>query len=329
MELTLKPRGEAERCPWCHEHLGSEPSSVPVDGPSAVDAPVEPAPPVEAEPVDALAIPVGPVAAAPVEATVVDPPVDAFATIGGPVEASAAPVVDAPPSGAVTRCEGCGTAAHAECVAENGGCSIQGCSKQAAGKPREKLSIHVEPRPPARRSGRRVVGYLLLGIIAAPCLLLSALQVVTSGEPAVFPRLRQQLWSPDGRDQVQVWTRLAWPPWGGFDPAIVCFVDHRASDGALHQRVTLDFEEATDLGEVRVDWARARIFIAGDFGLRRYRELPLYGRAPAPPAAAPSTGLTTSNGLPARLRADGAGHEVLDRGEWVPHHPAHHGVIDR
>ncbi|MEK7329398.1 MAG: hypothetical protein AAB113_01210, partial [Candidatus Eisenbacteria bacterium] len=60
------------------------------------------------------------------------------------------------PSGAIARCEGCGTAAHAECVAENGGCSVQGCAKQAPGKPREKLSIHVEPRPtPPRRLSRR------------------------------------------------------------------------------------------------------------------------------------------------------------------------------
>lgn len=39
----------------------------------------------------------------------------------------------------VLSCEGCGTAHHADCYAENGGCTIFGCSKAPADEP--KLSV--------------------------------------------------------------------------------------------------------------------------------------------------------------------------------------------
>src|ERR1700722_11253507 len=38
-----------------------------------------------------------------------------------------------------TVCEGCGTAHHADCYAENGGCTIFGCSKAPGDEP--KLSV--------------------------------------------------------------------------------------------------------------------------------------------------------------------------------------------
>lgn len=48
----------------------------------------------------------------------------------------------------VTECDGCGTRHHADCFAENGGCTIFGCSKAPVDEP--KLTIAAPDFDPAR-----------------------------------------------------------------------------------------------------------------------------------------------------------------------------------
>ncbi len=50
----------------------------------------------------------------------------------------------------VTECEGCGTRHHSDCYAENGGCTIFGCSKAPADEP--KLTVSAPDLATARGS---------------------------------------------------------------------------------------------------------------------------------------------------------------------------------
>ena len=56
-------------------------------------------------------------------------------------------------------CEGCGTAHHADCYAENGGCTIFGCSKAPADEPKLSVStpelVAVANQAPAVANDRR------------------------------------------------------------------------------------------------------------------------------------------------------------------------------
>jgi len=56
-------------------------------------------------------------------------------------------------------CEGCGVAHHADCYAENGGCTIFGCSKAPADEPKVSVStpeLAVASGPPPARVERRL-----------------------------------------------------------------------------------------------------------------------------------------------------------------------------
>jgi hypothetical protein len=56
-------------------------------------------------------------------------------------------------------CEGCGTVHHADCYAENGGCTIFGCSKAPADEPKVSVStpeLAVASRPTPARVERRL-----------------------------------------------------------------------------------------------------------------------------------------------------------------------------
>jgi TM2 domain-containing membrane protein YozV len=56
-------------------------------------------------------------------------------------------------------CEGCGAAHHPDCYAENGGCTIFGCSKAPADEPKVSVStpeLAVAPSPPSPRVERRL-----------------------------------------------------------------------------------------------------------------------------------------------------------------------------
>ena len=56
-------------------------------------------------------------------------------------------------------CEGCGTAHHADCYAENGGCTIFGCSKAPADEPKVSVStpdLAVASGSPQARVERRL-----------------------------------------------------------------------------------------------------------------------------------------------------------------------------
>lgn len=59
----------------------------------------------------------------------------------------------------ITECDGCGTRHHADCFAENGGCTIFGCSKAPVDEP--KLTISTPDLMGTARSGS-------LGAAAAP-----------------------------------------------------------------------------------------------------------------------------------------------------------------
>src|SRR5579871_6961924 len=70
---------------------------------------------------------------------------------------------------AALACEGCGTPHHADCYAENGGCTVFGCSKAPVDEPKISISTsdltgHARPTvamaapstptpPPPRRAG--------------------------------------------------------------------------------------------------------------------------------------------------------------------------------
>ena len=73
-------------------------------------------------------------------------------------------------------CEGCGTAHHADCYTENGGCTIFGCSKAPGDEP--KLSVSTPE---------------LAAMPATPAPPLSMLPVVSPGHPrstSVRPLIR-------------------------------------------------------------------------------------------------------------------------------------------
>jgi hypothetical protein len=59
-------------------------------------------------------------------------------------------------------CEGCGTAHHADCYAENGGCTIFGCSKAPGDEPKlsvstpELAAMPATPAPPVAVPGTRL-----------------------------------------------------------------------------------------------------------------------------------------------------------------------------
>lgn len=306
MDLTLRPKGEPDRCPWCHEHLGPEGG---IEAEAVVDAPNAPA---GAEPAVELEQPAG-------------------EAIGEPVSASTAPA----DAGAVTRCEGCGTAAHADCVAENGGCSIQGCSKQAPGKPRPKLSIQLEPRKaaPTRPARRRALRSVALASLLAG-VAMSVGTALLAPQPLLEPRLHQRATSPDGGHEVLLWKRVAWPPLGGDDPWLLVHVDLLES-GTLVGRSEVRVR-ASRLAGATIRWDEHRVDVIVAPGA--YVWFPVHGPAiaadPPPPTTSPPREPTpvwvspphrvTSTGLTVRQRADGS-WEVHLGGEWVPYRPADHG----
>src|SRR6202167_2324657 len=56
-------------------------------------------------------------------------------------------------------CEGCGSAHHADCYAENGGCTIFGCGKAPGDEPKVSVStpeLVVASGPPPARAERRL-----------------------------------------------------------------------------------------------------------------------------------------------------------------------------
>jgi len=65
----------------------------------------------------------------------------------------------------MTECEGCGTRHHADCFAENGGCTIFGCSKAPVDEP--KLTI-AAPDLASARSGSTVTAVGVQPAVAPP-----------------------------------------------------------------------------------------------------------------------------------------------------------------
>jgi hypothetical protein len=102
-------------------------------------------------------------------------------------------------------CEGCGTIHHADCYAENGGCTIFGCSKAPADEPKlsvsspELLAVGTQttatvietrvappPPPPPSRVGETTAE---AGVVSAPAETISANN--TNHDPATVAEWRQ------------------------------------------------------------------------------------------------------------------------------------------
>ncbi|MGA2278478.1 MAG: RING finger protein, partial [Terracidiphilus sp.] len=67
-------------------------------------------------------------------------------------------------------CEGCGAAHHADCYAENGGCTIFGCSKAPGDEPKVSVSTPelVVAAAPATQVRRRMPPPPAPGVIPSP-----------------------------------------------------------------------------------------------------------------------------------------------------------------
>lgn len=92
-------------------------------------------------------------------------------------------------------CEACGTVHHADCYAENGGCTIFGCSKAPADEPKLSVSapdlVAVGTQATAAESGPRVApppppGSGTVAAIAEPPSTEELRQVANSVVPSIF-----------------------------------------------------------------------------------------------------------------------------------------------
>jgi hypothetical protein len=157
---------------------------------------------------------------------------------------------------AASRCEACGTAAHAECAAEHGGCAIPACARQAPRVPGPAL---VRPPRQPRSALRGPLGGFLVTVLLGLSLFGGALR---SPEPLFVPRLRQREVAPDGRHEVLLWSRLAWPPRES-DPRLVVFMEVRQRidlDGSVVvDRRSFELPQASRLRPARVVWGHDRV----------------------------------------------------------------------
>jgi TM2 domain-containing membrane protein YozV len=85
-------------------------------------------------------------------------------------------------------CEGCGTAHHADCYAENGGCTIFGCSKAPGDEPKVSVSTPelVVAAMPAARVENRVPPPPPPGVMLAPATTADLQHVANQVVPSVF-----------------------------------------------------------------------------------------------------------------------------------------------
>ena len=86
-------------------------------------------------------------------------------------------------------CEGCGAAHHADCYAENGGCTIFGCSRAPADEPKVSVStpeLVVASGPPPARVERRLPPPPPPGVIPPPATVVDLQHVANRVVPSMF-----------------------------------------------------------------------------------------------------------------------------------------------
>ena len=86
-------------------------------------------------------------------------------------------------------CEGCGVAHHADCYAENGGCTIFGCSKAPADEPKVSVStpeLAVASGPPPARVERRLPPPPPPGVTPPPATAADLQHVANRVVPSMF-----------------------------------------------------------------------------------------------------------------------------------------------
>lgn len=86
-------------------------------------------------------------------------------------------------------CEGCGTSHHADCYAENGGCTIFGCSKAPGDEPKLSVStpdLVAMPATPAPVAANRVPPPPAPGVIPAPATTQELRHVANRVVPSMF-----------------------------------------------------------------------------------------------------------------------------------------------
>jgi TM2 domain-containing membrane protein YozV len=86
-------------------------------------------------------------------------------------------------------CGGCGVAHHADCYAENGGCTIFGCSKAPGDEPKVSVStpeLVVAAAAQAARSERRLPPPPPPGIISSPATTLDLQHMANRVVPSMF-----------------------------------------------------------------------------------------------------------------------------------------------
>jgi hypothetical protein len=86
-------------------------------------------------------------------------------------------------------CEGCGAAHHSDCYAENGGCTIFGCSKAPADEPKVSVStpeLVVASGPPSARVERRLPPPPPPGVIVPQTASVDLRHVANRVVPSIF-----------------------------------------------------------------------------------------------------------------------------------------------
>jgi TM2 domain-containing membrane protein YozV len=104
-------------------------------------------------------------------------------------------------------CEGCGAAHHADCYAENGGCTIFGCSKAPADEPKVSVStpeLVVASGPlPARVVERRLPPPPPPGVIAPPATAVDLRHVANRVVPSIFGGFAGEDNAPPAEEEVR------------------------------------------------------------------------------------------------------------------------------
>jgi TM2 domain-containing membrane protein YozV len=86
-------------------------------------------------------------------------------------------------------CEGCGAAHHADCYAENGGCTIFGCSQAPADEPKVSVStpeLAIASGPSPARVERRLPPPPPSGIVPPPATVVDLQHVANRVVPSMF-----------------------------------------------------------------------------------------------------------------------------------------------
>jgi hypothetical protein len=102
-------------------------------------------------------------------------------------------------------CEGCGAAHHADCYAENGGCTIFGCGKAPADEPKVSVStpeLVAATGGPLARVERRLPPPPPPGVIAPPAAAVDLQHVANRVVPSIFGGFAGEDNSPPAEEVV-------------------------------------------------------------------------------------------------------------------------------